>query len=444
MARGDRPGFPKGRGEILIEGVRYRGKTVDLFIDGEGRIASLGKGKGKRSRRDAETRIDGRGCILIPGFVNTHTHAAMTLMRGYADDMPLREWLEQRIWPLEAHLTGEDVYWGTRLACLEMIRSGTVAFNDMYFFMEDAARAAREAGLRATLSYGFIDLGDADKREREIRATERFVSAVKGMGEPRIRPALGPHAVYTVSPEGLRWCGEHARDEKIGIHVHLSETGQEVQDCMAAHGRSPARLLDACGCLTDQTVAAHCCWLDREECALLAARGTSASHNPTSNMKLSVHRAMPYPWMREEGVNVSLGTDGCASNNSLDMFGAMKEAALLQKFAWGSETALPAPEALRMATEAGAQALGLPSGKIEAGAPADLVLVSRAGPSMTPLFSEESNLVYAATGSSVDTVICDGRILMLHGEVPGEKEVLARAARTAASLVRRAGKPAGG
>jgi 5-methylthioadenosine/S-adenosylhomocysteine deaminase len=432
-------GFPKGRGEILIEGVRHRGRTADIFVDGEGRIAAVGGDVGRRFRRDAETLIDGSGSLLIPGLVNTHTHAAMTLMRGYADDMPLRDWLERKIWPLEAHLTGEDVFWGTRLACLEMIRSGTLAFNDMYFFMEEAARAASGMGLRATLAHGFIDLGDGERREKEMKATERFVVSVRGMADPKIRPAAGPHAVYTVSPEALRWCGEFAREEKIGIHTHLAETEQEVMDCIRVYGKRPASHLDACGCLTGGTVAAHCCWLDREECALLAARGVSASHNPTSNMKLAVNRAMPYPWMREAGVNVTLGTDGCASNNSLDLFRAMKDAALLQKYAWNTQTALPAPEALHMATEAGARALGIPSGRIEAGAPADLLLVSLKAPSMTPLFSEDSNLVYAASGSSVDTAICDGRILMLHGEIPGEEEILARAAGSAASLVKRSG-----
>jgi 5-methylthioadenosine/S-adenosylhomocysteine deaminase len=437
--RAGEEGKLRGRGEILIEGIRLRGRTVDVYIDGEGRIASLGRVAGRGSRKDAETRIDGSTLLLMPGLVNTHTHAAMTLMRGYADDMPLRDWLERKIWPLEAHLTGEDVYWGTKLACLEMIRSGTVAFNDMYFFMEETARAAGEMGLRATLAYGFIDLGDGERREREIRATERFVSAVRGLGNPGIQTAVGPHAVYTVSPEGLRWCADFSREEGIGIHVHLAETEQEVRDCMAAHGKRPAAHLDACGCLTERTVAAHCCWLERDECALLAARGASASHNPGSNMKLAVNRAMPYPWMREAGVNVTLGTDGCASNNSLDMFRAMRDAALLQKFAWNTQTLLPAPEALHMATAAGSRALGIPSGRIEKGAPADLVLVSVAEPSMTPLFSEESNLVYAASGSSVDTVICDGRILMLRGQVPGEEEILAQAARSAASLVRRSG-----
>jgi 5-methylthioadenosine/S-adenosylhomocysteine deaminase len=437
--RAGEEGKLRGRGEILIEGIRHRGRTVDVYIDGEGRIASLGRVAGRGSRKDAETRIDGSTLLLMPGLVNTHTHAAMTLMRGYADDMPLRDWLERKIWPLEAHLTGEDVYWGTKLACLEMIRSGTVAFNDMYFFMEETARAAGEMGLRATLAYGFIDLGDGERREREIRATERFVSAVRGLGNPGIQTAVGPHAVYTVSPEGLRWCADFSREEGIGIHVHLAETEQEVRDCMTAHGKRPAAHLDACGCLTERTVAAHCCWLERDECALLAARGASASHNPGSNMKLAVNRAMPYPWMREAGVNVTLGTDGCASNNSLDMFRAMRDAALLQKFAWNTQTLLPAPEALHMATAAGSRALGIPSGRIEKGAPADLVLVSVAEPSMTPLFSEESNLVYAASGSSVDTVICDGRILMLRGQVPGEEEILAQAARSAASLVRRSG-----
>jgi 5-methylthioadenosine/S-adenosylhomocysteine deaminase len=437
--RAGEEGKLRGRGEILIEGIRHRGRTVDVYIDGEGRIASLGRVAGRGSRKDAETRIDGSTLLLMPGLVNTHTHAAMTLMRGYADDMPLRDWLERKIWPLEAHLTGEDVYRGTKLACLEMIRSGTVAFNDMYFFMEETARAAGEMGLRATLAYGFIDLGDGERREREIRATERFVSAVRGLGNPGIQTAVGPHAVYTVSPEGLRWCADFSREEGIGIHVHLAETEQEVRDCVAAHGKRPAAHLDACGCLTERTVAAHCCWLERDECALLAARGASASHNPGSNMKLAVNRAMPYPWMREAGVNVTLGTDGCASNNSLDMFRAMRDAALLQKFAWNTQTLLPAPEALHMATAAGSRALGIPSGRIEKGAPADLVLVSVAEPSMTPLFSEESNLVYAASGSSVDTVICDGRILMLRGQVPGEEEILAQAARSAASLVRRSG-----
>jgi 5-methylthioadenosine/S-adenosylhomocysteine deaminase len=330
------------------------------------------------------------------------------------------------------------VYHGTRLACLEMIRSGTTAFNDMYFHMEDAARAVSEAGIRATLAYGFLDMGDPGKREKECRATEALVRHVKGLRNPRIRAAVGPHAVYTVSPEGLRWCAGFARDHGIGIHVHLSETEQEVRECVAARGVRPAVHLDRCGCLTPQTVAAHCCWLDREECSLLAARGTAASHNPTSNMKLAVGRAMPYHWMREAGTRVTLGTDGAASNNSQVMFGAMKDAALLQKFFWNRQTLLPAAEALAMATEAGAAALGIGPGRIEVGAPADLVLVSTRTADVTPLHQAASTLVYACTGGSVETVICDGRVLMHDRVVPGEEEILESAGKAARDLVGRA------
>ena len=433
----DRQEVFRARGGILILGATLGNETRDLFLGSDGLIEYVGTAGAVRYRRDAAVTIDARHRLVLPGLVNTHTHAAMTLFRGYADDMPLQEWLSRKIWPLEAHLTGEDVYHGTRLACLEMSRTGTTAFNDMYFHMEDAARAVAEAGIRATLSYGFLDMGDPGKREKECRATESLVRHVAGLRNPRIRAAVGPHAVYTVSQEGLRWCAEYARQEQIGIHVHLSETETEVSDCVAAHGIRPPALLDRCGCLTPRTVAAHCCWLDREECTLLSARSAAASHNPTSNMKLAVGRAMPYHWMREAGARVTLGTDGCASNNSLDMFRAMKDAALLQKFFWNLQTVLPAPEALAMATERGAEALGIGPGRIEVGAPADLILVSTDSPEQTPLHQSISNLVYACTGGSVQTVICDGRVLMHDRVVPGEQEILEGAAKAARDLVSR-------
>ncbi|CVK32605.1 Hydrolase [Methanoculleus bourgensis] len=344
------------RGSVLIAGVTVNGSTVDIAIDEEGMIAGIGKDA--RKTIDADIIIDGSDRVAIPGLVNTHTHAAMTLLRGYADDMPLAEWLSEKIWPLEAHLSGDDVYWGTKLACLEMIKSGTVAFNDMYFFMERAADAVDEMGLRATLAYGFIDLGMEEKREAEIKATEALVAHVKARKNPRIQAAVGPHSVYTVSPEGLSWCANFAEEQEIGIHIHLSETEKEVTDCVAEFGKRPAVHLDECGCLTPRTVAAHCCWLDEAECRLLGKRGVHASHNPASNMKLAVNRAMPYHWLKTSGANVCLGTDGCASNNSLDLMEEMKFAALLQKFAWNSQTLLPAGEAVAMATSAGARALG--------------------------------------------------------------------------------------
>jgi 5-methylthioadenosine/S-adenosylhomocysteine deaminase len=208
---------------------------------------------------------------------------------------------------------------------------------------------------------------------------------------------------------------------------------------MAQHGRRPAAHLDACGVLTPRTVAAHCCWLDEAECRLLAERGTTASHNPASNMKLATNRAMPYPWLSAAGANISLGTDGCASNNNLDMFGEAKTAALLQKFFWNDPTVLPAPEALRMATAGGATALGLPTGTLAAGAPADLVLVTTRTACNTPLHNATSNLIYSCSGAAVETTICNGRVLMLDREIPGETEVLAGAATAARELVIRAG-----
>ncbi|HNX17655.1 MAG TPA: amidohydrolase family protein [Methanoregula sp.] len=427
---------------VLLTNVVADNKHVDIFIDASETITDIGPEIRRSHKGEAEYIIDGDGALAMPGLVNTHTHAAMSLLRGYADDMILQDWLGQKIWPLEAHLTGEDVYWGTKLACLEMIRTGTTAFNDMYFFMEDAARAVDEAGIRALLSYGFIDLGIPEKREHECKATEALVSHIKGMNNSRIRAAVGPHAPYTVSPEGMKWCAEFAKKQNIGIHIHLSETEKEVTDCVAQHGKRPAALLDECGLLTPRTVAAHGCWLDDTECELLAKRGTSISHNPASNMKLATHRALPYPQLARAGANVCLGTDGCASNNNLDMFEEVKIAALLQKFFWNDPTVLPAPAALDLATKNGAKALGVGSGILAAGAPADIILVSTRTACNTPLHNATSNLIYSCGGSAVETSICNGRILMLEREIPGESEVLEHASKAAADLVKRAQTPA--
>jgi 5-methylthioadenosine/S-adenosylhomocysteine deaminase len=426
------------RRSLLLTGVWHAGGEVDLYIDEQGLIADLGEGIRHEYTGEAEYLLDGTDRLLLPGLVNTHTHAAMTLLRGYADDMHLQEWLAEKIWPLEAHLTGTDVYWGTKLACIEMIRTGTVAFNDMYFFMQDAARAVEETGMKAQLAYGFIDLFDDEKREQEIKATKAAVEAIKAMDNSRIRAAVGPHAIYTVSPEGLEWLADYSKGEDIGIHLHLSETEQEVNDCIDKTGMRPAPLLDRCGCLTPRTVAAHCCWLDEAECRLLGERGTYVSHNPSSNMKLAVNRAMPYRQLRDATVPVTLGTDGCASNNNLDLIEEMKFAALLQKFYWNSDTLLPADDALAMATTAGARALGTGSGRIEVGERADIILLNRSALCMTPMHNPVSNVVYACSGAAVTTVICDGRVLMAEGVIPDEEEIRRGAAMAAENLVERA------
>jgi len=438
MTGDDNNGIFDKNHSLLITNVVVEGRTVDIAVDEKGMIAGIGEKQWKEWNGEADFLIDGNGALALPGLVNTHTHAAMSLLRGYADDMILQDWLTQKIWPLEAHLTPEDVYWGTKLACIEMIRSGTTAFNDMYFMMDQAAKAVDEAGIRAVLSYGFIDLFNAEKREVECKATENLAATVKGMNNPRIKFAVGPHSPYTVSPEGLKWCAEFAQAQHCGIHIHLSETEKEVTDCVAQYGKRPAAHVDTCGILTPRTVAAHCCWLDEAECQLLGKRGVSAAHNPASNMKLATNRAMPYPWLKAAGANPCLGTDGCSSNNNLDMFEEMKIAALLQKFFWNNPTILPAPEALAMATANGAKALGFPTGRLVAGTPADIILVSNRDACNIPIHNATSNLVYACNGGSVETTICNGRILMLDRGIPGEADVLNGAAEAAFGLVNRA------
>ncbi|ADL57700.1 amidohydrolase family protein [Methanothermobacter sp. KEPCO-1] len=386
------------RGSVLIEG-----NTIEEVSD------ALSPG-------DADTVIDGHGKLLIPGLVNTHTHLSMTLFRGMADDLPLDRWLNDHIWPAEAHLNGEYCHAGALLGCVEMIRSGTTAFNDMYFYMDDVARAVDEAGLRCVLSHGMIDLGDDDKMRAEIRESLRIIRECHGMADGRIKVALGPHSPYTCSEELLRETARLAAEHGVGIHIHVSETENEVREVSEAHGMSPVEYLDSTGVLGPGTVAAHCVWLKENEMEILSERGVKVSHNPSSNMKLA-SGISPVPELMGRGVNVSIGTDGAASNNNLDMFEEMKTASLLQKVSLHDPTALPAMDVFRMATVNGAKALGVNSGLIEEGGLADIVVLNTRRPHLTPWRKPASHLVYSASGADVDTVICDGRILLLEGEL---------------------------
>ncbi len=400
---------------ILIKNVLLNGEMTHIYIE-ENRIVEIGR------QTEADEVIDAKGMIAMPGLVNTHTHAAMTLLRGYGDDMPLHRWLQEKIWPAEAKLTGDTTYWGTRLAIIEMIKSGTTAFNDMYFFMEDVARAVADSGMRATLGYGFLDLFDGEKMEKEMGETERFVRFVESMRNSRIKASVAPHAIYTVSREGLEWAAEFAREKGLRLHIHVSETEKEVKDSMEQNGMSPVKYLDSIGFLGKDVIAAHSIWLSDEDMRIYADRGVWPSHNPASNMKLG-SGIMPYTAMRRLGIRPVLGTDGTASNNNLDMMEEMKMAALLQKVS-GDPTALPAHEAIKMATEWGAQALGINAGKIGEGYLADIILIRTDIPEMVPMHNWESNVVYSANGSAVDTVICDGKILMRNRKVEGEEEVI--------------------
>lgn len=416
---------------ILIKNALLDGKPESVYIEGD-RIKEIGK------KVEADTVIDGRNMALLPGLVNAHTHAGMTLFRSYADDMKLQDWLQTKIWPAEAKLRPEDIYWGTKLACLEMIKSGTTCFNDMYFHMDMAAKAVHEIGLRAVLSEGFIDMRDRDAGEESLKKTKAVTEKIAAMRCARIVPAWGPHAVYTVSQESLKALKQLSDETGYLLHMHLSETQKEVEECKAETGRSPARYLEDLGFLSDRCVMAHGVWLDSMEIASLARTGANVVHNPVSNMKLAVGRAMPYAELRRAGVPVSLGTDGAASNNNLDMFQTLKFTALLHKFASNDQTAAPAKEIWDMGTIGGARALGLDCGRAEEGALADLILVDLRRTFMVPSHDLYSNLVYAASGECVDTLICDGKILMRNRHVAGEEEILEKASSAALDVARRA------
>jgi len=415
---------------LLIRDIQVDRDVTQIYVEGN-RIVEIGK------KREADTVIDGKGKVALPGLVNLHTHAAMTLFRGWGDDLDLSTWLETKIWPAEAHLTPDDVYWGTKLACLEMIKTGTTTFNDMYFHMDAAAKAVKEMGLRAFLAEGIVDLNDPERAAKQLQTAEAVNRRIEAMKTDRITPVLGPHAIYSVSKDTLVRIRELADKTGSLIHVHLSETKREVDDCLVETGMRPAKYLDSIGFLAKDVIAAHGCWLDPSEIDLLAHTGTRVAHCPISNMKLSVGQTMPYAALKEAAVVMGLGTDGAASNNNLDMFETMKVAALLQKYAHRDPTVLRALEAFELATLGGARALGIDAGILGADRLADIIIVDPRRPELTPRHDDVSNWVYSAHGNAVDTVICDGVVLMRGRRVRGEAEILEKASAVARDLVSR-------
>lgn len=409
---------------LAVTGAVLDGETVGLRCEA-GRIAALGPEVGARA---GDETIDAAGASLVAPLVNGHTHAAMTLFRGYGGDLPLMRWLREVVWPVEAKLEPEDVYWGTRLACLEMIRCGTCRFWDMYWHPGATARAVEDAGLRATIGGPLFDAG-SDTRAMQETALGNL-DELGGFGS-RIGSALAPHSIYTVSEELLRWTAETAAERGVAVHIHLSETEQEVKDCVERNGARPAAYLDRVGMLGERTVLAHGVWLDREELELIAARGCTVVTNPVANMKLAVGGVFPYPVAREAGVAVGLGTDGPGSNDSLDLLSDLKAFALAQRHAAADPTVLPATEAWGIATGAAAPLLG--GHGLRVGAPADFLLLRASSPELS-LGDLHSDLVYAASGSIVDTTVVAGRALMRGGEVPGGEEIVARAVERARRL----------
>lgn len=412
---------------LAIEGATLAGEPVGVRIE-DGRIAALGAAV---AAGPGDERIDGAGTAIVAGLVNGHTHAAMTLFRGSADDLPLMEWLEQHIWPVEAKLDDADVYWGTRLACAEMIRTGTVRFWDMYWRPGAVARAVADAGVRATIGPPLLDGGDPARGEELRRAAADGLAEIAANASPLAAPSLAPHAVYTVSPESLAWIAGESERLGIPVQIHASETEQEVADCLAAHGVRPVELLDRVGLLGPRTLLAHAVWIDERERELIAGSGATVVTNPVANMKLAVGAIFDLASAQRHGLPVGLGTDGAGSNNSLDLLADAKHLALAQKHRARDPAAAPAAEALAIATGTRAPLLGATA--LAPGEPADLLLV-RSDRHELGIGSLEAGLVYAASGSVVDTTIVAGRVLMRGGVVDGEAEILARARERARRL----------
>jgi len=404
-----------------------------------GQITDVSKKSRASLSIKTEETINGDGRVALPGLVNCHTHAAMTLFRGAAEDQQLNHWLRDTIWPLEAKLKPSDIYEGSLLGCLEMIKSGTTCFADMYFHEGVVAKVVEKAGLRAVLAPGILKAGDAQRGERMLRDAVGFVKKYNGFAGGRVKAQLGPHALYSCSPSLLRRVREAAMKLDVGVHIHLAESMETARFLRAKYGVGEVELLERIGFLKGSDVlAAHCVYLSIEEMRLLARSGVRVAYNPVANMKLGMGVPRIDNFL-SLGATVGIGTDGPASNNTLDMFESVKAAALLQKVSRKDPTVLPAETVLRMATIDGARALGLEKsvGSLEVGKRADLILLDFSKPHLTPRHNLYANLVYSARGSDVDTVVVDGKILMMKREVKtlNEAEVMRRAQSTALNLV---------
>ncbi len=411
---------------LAVTGATLDGEAVTLRAE-DGGIAELGPSVEAQAGDEV---LDAEGLRLCPPMVNGHTHAAMTLFRGFGDDLPLMEWLETKIWPAEARLEPRDVYWGTRLACLEMIRSGTTKFVDMYWHGTEVAAAAADSRIRATVSSVIIDQLDPAKGEALRPEVLEVLDQLAEAG-PRVQPSLGPHAIYTVSAETLRWIGELAAERELPVQIHLSETEKEVSDCVESHGKRPAVYLDELGLLGERTVLAHGVWLDAAELELIAERGSTVVANPAANMKLAVGGLLPYPAAARAGVSVGLGTDGVSSNSNLDMFEEVKLFALSQKHASGDPSTLPAEEALAIARGLRSPVLG--GTTLAVGEPADFLLLRESDPELSA-GDPDADLVYAAGGSVVDSTVVAGEVLMRGREVEGAEELVREVRERAARL----------
>ncbi len=386
---------------LLLKGVLHDGRVRNILIEDK-RFKDL-----DAPAEVAEAQVfDASDSAILPAMYNTHTHAAMTLLRGYADDMPLQKWLQEYIWPFEDKLTPEDIRRGSEIAVMEMVQSGTVFFNDMYFDVEETIDIVNRTGTRAAIGITVME----NHSKAVTREKREFIRHWQDPTGGRVRLVMAPHAIYTVGERKLRDSAEFAREHGMLLHIHLSETVKEVEDCLIEHGTTPVRYLDSIGFLGPDVIAAHCVHVDDEEAAILAERGVTVSHCPCSNMKLG-SGVFPYSRLMQAGCRITLGTDGASSGNNLDLREAMKFAALLAK-SGGDPELLPAEEVFRWATRSGAEAFGIDAGVIAEGKLADCLLIDLSDIRMQPCHHLVSNFVYSADSRCIKHVLCDGRIVL--------------------------------
>ena len=386
---------------LLLKGVLHDGRVRNILIEDK-RFKDL-----DAPEEVAEAQVfDASGSAILPAMYNTHTHAAMTLLRGYADDMPLQKWLQEYIWPFEDKLTPEDIRNGSEIAVREMVQSGTVFFNDMYFDVEETIDIVNRTGTRAAIGITVME----NHSKAVTKEKREFIRHWQDPTGGRVRLVMAPHAIYTVGERKLRDSAEFAREHGMLLHIHLSETVKEVEDCLIEHGTTPVRYLDSIGFLGPDVIAAHCVHVDDEEAAILAERGVTVSHCPCSNMKLG-SGVFPYSRLMQAGCRITLGTDGASSGNNLDLREAMKFAALLAK-SGGDPELLPAEEIFRWATRSGAEAFGIDAGVIAEGKLADCLLIDLSDIRMQPCHHLVSNFVYSADSRCIKHVLCDGRIVL--------------------------------
>jgi len=436
----------KIRADLLVTGdyvltFNHKKEVVEkgaVALKGD-RIAAVGQASSMGEKIEAKEVLDASGCLIMPGLINLHTHAAMTCFRGLADDLPLHEWLHEHIFPAEAaHITEETVYWATLLASVEMIRSGTTTFCDGYFYEDGAAKAVAASGIRAIVGQGVVDFpapGIPDPRIN-VKAAEAFVLRWQNKYS-RLMPSVFCHSVYTCSPETLIAAKAICKEHKILFQIHLAETEAELEEAEQRYGMRPVEHLLKLGILDADTLCHHAVRVNEKEIELLAQSGVGISHNPESNMKLASGVA-PLPKMLTAGVKVGLGTDGCASNNNMDLFQEMDTAAKLHKVHQGDPSLSSAVEMVEMATKGGAAALGMADivGSLEPGKKADLITIDLNQPHLTPMYEPCSHLVYAARGADVRDVIIDGRMVMLKRQLVemDEQEIMGKVREIAAAI----------